>query len=103
MGEESKETNMPAVKVEGDTFILCQFIAFQGVPLVLESGNTVSEVLENIAEHLDEDGERLSFCRVGYWAAPDSDDPSDVVPCGVKTIFEIQPYCVDALEEDEDE
>ena len=89
-------------RVKGDTFILCTFpFSYGGQALVLESGNSPGEIFANIGDHLDT--ERLSFCRVGYWVAPDSYDPSDVQPREVTTIFEIMPFETDALEDEDDD
>jgi hypothetical protein len=94
-----------AKRVPGDTFILCTFPLLGTVgPVVLESGDDLSRVCAEIPNHLEcaeEDGERLSVCRVAYWIASPS-DPTDATPRGLKTIFECEPYDTDAIE-DEDE
>ena len=88
-------------RVNGDTFILCTFSIRYG-PIVLDSGNDMAELLGKIPDHLDAD-ETLCFCRVGHWTVDDDGDPTDWTPREVKTIFQIDTFDLDALDDDEDE
>ena len=85
------------IRVKGDTFILCTF-SFRYGPCVLTSGNTAEEVMAEIPEWLNSE-DNLSFCRVGHWSADKCND--DWRPHDLKTIFQITPYEVDALDEED--
>lgn len=94
-------------KVQGDTFILCTFglslVRSPGCDVnVLDSNNNLSELCKSIPEHLEMEGDRLSVCRVGRWVAPES-DISDTRPLDLETIFEVEPYEIEAMEDEEEE
>ncbi len=88
--------------IPGDRFILCRFGLVHGC-MVLDSGNNLAVLLENVPEHLDElESERLSVCEVGRWLSNPHDygDPFAAKPDDVTTLYEIVHYA-DPSDEDE--
>ena len=89
------------VEVKGDTFILCTFpFMYGGRPLVLDSGNTLGQALENLADYADED-ETLCLCRVNKWVMDMAD--GEFIPTKFTTVFQITAYDLDALHDEEDD
>lgn len=86
-----------AVSSEGRTFVLVYFDLTRG-PFVLEESDSVAEVFKAAPDHLA-DG-RLSVCRVGGWTV--GADPTDAEPHDLVTIAEIEPYALDAINEDDE-
>jgi hypothetical protein len=84
--------------VKGDTFILCTF-SFHYGPIVLESHPDAQELMKEIPNWLN-DEDTLCFCRVGHWTVDEDGDPTDWTPRDIKTIFQITPYEINALDDD---
>ncbi len=87
-------------RVKGDTFILCTF-SFGYGPMVCASGNSAEDLMKEIVEHIDDD-DTLCLCRVGHWTVEADGDPTDFTPRDLKTICQITPFEIDALDEEEE-
>lgn len=86
-------------RVDGDTFILCTFpLMWGGEPLVLDSNNSAEQVCAEIPRFLQEEDETISLCRVGFWVYDEAEGMCR--PQDVTTIFQIQPFDTDALDEE---
>jgi len=82
-----------AKRIEGDSFIICTF-GFTHGPYVIESGNSLSQLMTKLPEALVNEESRVSVCSVGWWIENKS-DPSDAFPKGLETLFEVQPYNIE--------
>ena len=86
-------------KVEGDQFILCTWpLTLRGDPYVIDSNGSIDKLCEGIPDALQMEESRVSVCSVKYWTVGDY-DPTDAVPYGVETIFEVEPYDLDLMED----
>ncbi|HIE82815.1 MAG TPA: hypothetical protein EYQ00_02755 [Dehalococcoidia bacterium] len=92
-------TKTKGTKVEGDQFVLCTWpISLRGQPYVIGSSNSINKLCEGIPDALQIEESRVSVCSVKYWIVGDY-DPTDAVPYGVETIFEVEPYDLDLMED----
>ena len=86
-------------KVEGDQFILCTWpFSLRGEPYVIDSSNSIDKLCEGIPDALQTEQSRVSVCSVKYWIVGDY-DPTDAVPRDVETIFQVEPYNLDLMED----
>jgi hypothetical protein len=92
-----KRAKVTQKKVPGDAFILCTLDLIHG-PCVIDTDDNLPALLSRLPEAFT-DEDRISVCRVGHWTIDVPGDETHSTPRDLKTIFEIEPHDLDAVDD----